>query len=313
MSTGVGSMPGDSPVESARIVVGEVSLPHLVELPGRGVAATMVPRTASLLTELWVDLQPHGWRFVPRMGRDHRKAQAWLRTDLDAFEEAVEGHVGPVKVQVVGPWTLAAQIDLTLGDKALSDRGACRDIADSLADGLAVHVAEVSRRTRCEVVVQVDEPLLPGVVAGHQRTASGWGRLRVPEEGEVLDLLGRVLGAAPGSGVHCCVAELPLDLLRRAGAAWLGIDLLLTHDRAELAETIEKGIGIHAGLVDPMSDLPATVGETVAPLRELWSRTGLEESRLAQVTVTPTCGLAGTRNPQAVLQRCRDAAEELDQ
>jgi len=301
-------------MESARVVAGELDLPHLVELPARGPSATMTPRTAALLTELYVDLQPHGWRFVPRPGRDHGRAQAFLRNDLDAFEEAVQGHDGPVKVQVCGPWTLAATLDRTLGDKSLGDPGACRDIADSLADGLAGHVAEVARRTGCDVVVQVDEPLLPAVVAGEQRTASGWGRLRRPEEPEVLDLLGRVLAAGGRqAGVHCCASDAPVRLLRRAGATWLGLDLTLAQDEEGLAEALEAGLGLHAGLVDPLSDPAGTVVQTVAPLRALWSRTGLEAARLAQVTVAPTCGLAGTRDPRPILTRCRDAAEELDQ
>jgi hypothetical protein len=164
------------------------------------------------------------------------------------------------------------------------------------------------------VVVQLDEPLLPAVLAGEQRTASGWGRLRRPEEPEVLDLLSRVLAAGgPRVGVHCCAADVPLDLLQRAGATWVGLDLSLGVDEEALATVVVKDLGLHAGLVDPLSDLPGTVASTVAPLRTLWSRTGLEATRLGQVTVTPSCGLAGTRDPRAILTRCRDAAEELDQ
>jgi hypothetical protein len=311
-SSGVGSMPGEDVRESQGVIVGELSLPHLVELPGRGPAATMTPRTAVLLTDLHVDLQPHGWRLVAREGRDHRRALSLLRSDLDVFEEAVERHEGSVKVQVCGPWTLAATLDRPLGDKALGDRGACRDIADSLADGLAVHVAEVARRTGCEVVVQVDEPALPGIMRGTLPTASGWGRLRTPEEGEVVDLLGRVLAAAPGSGVHCCAAEVDLGALRRAGAAWVGLDLTLEHSDAALAELVEADLGLHAGIVDPTRPLARNATETLQGLRRLWSRTGLEDRRLQQVTVTPTCGLAASvLEPVQVLARCREAAQEL--
>ena len=35
-----------------------------------------------------------------------------LAHDLDALEEAADGYRGPLKIQVCGPWTLAATIEL---------------------------------------------------------------------------------------------------------------------------------------------------------------------------------------------------------
>ena len=46
-----------------RNVVGELpDLPHLPELPARGAGADLIGRTAALLSDLRVDLQPGGWR-----------------------------------------------------------------------------------------------------------------------------------------------------------------------------------------------------------------------------------------------------------
>jgi hypothetical protein len=88
-STGVGSMPGTDPHESAAVVHGEVpDLPHLVELPARGPGADMVGRTAALLTDLHVDLQPSGWRLVDRPGSDERRGLSYLSQDLDELEGA---------------------------------------------------------------------------------------------------------------------------------------------------------------------------------------------------------------------------------
>ena len=68
-ATGVGSLPGTDPREAAAVVVGELpDLPHLPELPGRGPGADMVGRTAGVLLDLHVDLQPSGWRLVDRPG-----------------------------------------------------------------------------------------------------------------------------------------------------------------------------------------------------------------------------------------------------
>ena len=63
-------------------------LPHLPELPGRGPGADLVGRTAALLVDLHVDMQPSGWRLVDRPGMDERRARAYLGEDLDELEAA---------------------------------------------------------------------------------------------------------------------------------------------------------------------------------------------------------------------------------
>ncbi|MGZ6772647.1 MAG: hypothetical protein ACXVGA_08965, partial [Mycobacteriaceae bacterium] len=64
-ATGIGSWPGTDPVEAARVVLGELGvLPHLVELPARGVGADMIGRTAALLVDIAVEVSPSGYRVV---------------------------------------------------------------------------------------------------------------------------------------------------------------------------------------------------------------------------------------------------------
>src|SRR2546423_304698 len=61
--TGIGSWPGSSPREAAEIVIGELhTLPHLVELPARGVGADMIGRAAALLVDIGIDTVT---RFTP--------------------------------------------------------------------------------------------------------------------------------------------------------------------------------------------------------------------------------------------------------
>ena len=183
-ATGVGSLPFDDRDEAARIVVGELpDFPHLAELPGRGAGADMIGRAAALLVELHVDLQPSGWRVVDRAGADERRSRAMLRADVDALELAAYGYEGPLKVQVAGPLTLAAGLERSRGDRMLADHGARRELAASLAEGVREHVAEIARRVPgAQVVLQIDEPSLPTVLAGGVPTISGWGRLRSVED-----------------------------------------------------------------------------------------------------------------------------------
>ena len=79
----------------------------------------------------------------------------------------------------------------------LSDHGARRELAQALAEGVATHLADVRRRVPAErVVVQVDEPALPAVLAGSVPTASGFGRHRVVHPPEALG--GAGVGARRG-------------------------------------------------------------------------------------------------------------------
>src|SRR5690242_20715332 len=222
-------MPGTDPLEAARTVVGELpQLPHLPELPGRGAGADLIGRTAVLLVDLAVELVPSGYRVTARPGRDHRRAVDLLRTDLDMLDEAVDSagtQPAAIKVQAAGPWTLTAAIELRTGHKVLTDIGALREFAVSLAEGLRAHAAEVSRRLGTPTVVQLAEPGRPAVLAGTVPTPSGYGTVPAVPDGDAVEVLRGVLDALPEPRiVHCCAPRPPLALLRRAGADVLAVD-----------------------------------------------------------------------------------------
>lgn len=326
VATGVGSLPGDDPGQSVRTVFGELpDLPHLPELPARGPGADTIGRGATFLTDLPVELQPSGWRLVAHLGRDLRRARDFLSRDLDALEQQAAAHDGPVKVQAVGPWTLAASLELAYGDKALADHGAVRELVASLADGLAGHVADVRRRLpAAQVVVQLDEPSLPAVLTGRVRTASGFGTLRSVAEQTVRDRLAEVVSAVGAPVVvHCCAPDPPLRLLREAGASGLSLDVLLLDQQPrvvrealeeQLAEAVEGGCGVLLGVLPAVDAELSDLADTVGTVRTLWRRLGLGAGLLAtRCVVTPTCGLAGASPAyaRAALARCREAADRL--
>ncbi|MFD0776771.1 methionine synthase, partial [Streptomonospora algeriensis] len=181
--TGVGSFPGTDPEEAVRTLFGELpELPHLPELPERGVGADMVGRTGGMLVDLPVEVQPTGWRVALRPGRDMQRARSFLSRDLDALEENSQGFEGKLKIQVAGMWTMAASVELRSGEKLLADPGAVADLAASHLEGVLAHAGEVRKRVPgAELIVQVDEPCLPAVLAGAVPTASGYGRLPAPD------------------------------------------------------------------------------------------------------------------------------------
>lgn len=302
-ATGIGSLPGTDAREAANLVTGELAgFVHLPELPARGPGADLIGRTAGLLTLVdegfGFETTPGGWRLAHGTGRTMRRAQSWLGEDLDALEEFTQGYAGPLKVQLVGPWTMAASVELPSGERMLRDRGACRDLADGLAAAALLHVADLRRRfPRAALVVQWDEPGLTAVLAGSIGTASGLSRYRAVEPADAERALAAVLGSVVTdgalTGVHCCAANPPIALMRSAGAQFIGIDLRIAVDDEQLGAAWEGGTGILAGTVPSTGS--GRIGDTEAsrPLREAAERLGLgDPSHLRTVAVTPSCGLA---------------------
>ncbi|WP_246817038.1 hypothetical protein [Corynebacterium sp. HMSC078H07] len=94
-----------------------------------------------------------------------------------------------VKVQALGPWSLAASIELSDGHRVLTDRGAFAELADALRHGLRAHAQDVASRFHGEVVVQLDEPLLADVIAGRIPGTTDFDTIPAVPDEVALDLL----------------------------------------------------------------------------------------------------------------------------
>ena len=300
-ATGVGSLPGDDPFEAAQLVLGELPIPHLPELPARGHLADLAGRGAALLADLHVDVQPTGWRFVPRPSREGRRAKDLLQQDVDALELAAHGaHPEHLKLQATGPWTLAALLELHRGDKALSDPRAVEDLAQSLAEGLRLHLADVQRRfPQTTLHLQLDEPSLPAVLTAAIPTASGFAALRAPDRTTARERLRTVLAAHDSTVLHCCARRPPLDLLIEATAISVDAAMLDPRDDDALGEALERGTGLLLGVP---RDVKAAV-QTVGRMRD---RVGVRD-----LTLTPPCGIPADPDAKTTLSRLTKAAAEL--
>jgi methionine synthase II (cobalamin-independent) len=329
-------MPGTNPAEAMRVVAGELpDFPHLPELPDRGPGADLTGRTAALLVEIPVEVTPRGWRLAEHPGRDLARAKTMLSSDLDVMEEVLDGFRGPVKIQLCGPWTLAATLELprTL-NVAIADPGAVADLTASLAEGVAAHVAEVAKRVPgARLVVQLDEPALAAVAGGEVPTASGLSRIAPVEPDVLRERLAQVI-ASTGTYtvVHSCSTAVPFGMIRAAGAGALSFDLsqLRRGEEDGVAEAAEAGLGLLTGVVPavPAPEAgttrptgPTGPGDGSAEARQdaervirLWRRLGLPlETCPEQAVITPACGLAGASPGQAraALTRCREAGSML--
>ena len=320
-ATGIGSLPGDDIAEAQRIVFGELpDLPHLAELPARGPGSDVLGRTAGLLVELPVQLYAGRWQMAPRPhGKDQRRTADLLARDLDQLSEQGDGYSGVFKLQAAGPWTMAANIDKAIGGRMLRDPGAVRDLTDSLAEGLRRHVEDVQKRLpRATLLLQLDEPSLPGVIAGRVPTESGLSAYRAVDGPAAATALRTVTGLVGVPVIlHCCAADVPLPTVRDAGAAAVALDLSLIKDLDPIGEAIEAGLGLFAGAAPttrPAGSRGPDAKQIAERVAKLWKRLGFRTDLLPQqVVITPACGLAGADvdYARAVLKACVEAGRRL--
>lgn len=286
------------------MVVGELAdeLAHIVELPGRGVGADMIGRAGALLIDVPIDTTPRGYRVTGRPGAVTRRATSLLDEDIDALDEAWEkaglrGGGRTVKVQAPGPITLAAELELANGHRAITDPGATRDLAESLAEGVAAHRAAVSRRLDTPVVVQFDEPSLAAAMGGRLAGVT------------TLSLVAAIDGALAGALLDTCVAsahaevllhspspELPWDLLQRSSIGAVSVDAAALKPTGldGIAEFVESGRTVMLGVVAAVSPPQRpSVEEVAAAAVTVIDRLGFARSALRdRIGITPAGGLA---------------------
>ncbi|MDJ0392002.1 methionine synthase [Rhodococcus sp. G-MC3] len=304
LATGIGSWPGTDIREAASIVLGELpALPHLVELPARGLGADIIGRTGALMVDLELDVRTSGYRVAQGKSKSAQRALDLLHEDLDVLEELWEtgGFAAThrvLKLQAAGPFTMAAQVELRGGHRVLTDRGAVRDFAESLAEGMRRHCAEVSARLGVDVVVQLDEPSLPAVLAGSLSGVTRLDTVRAVPEPEAVDLLDSVVRQiGVPTVIHCCSSDAPLDLIRRTAAEAASIDMSLvtSKDLDSVGEFLQAGKTLLLGLVPSAApEREPTWREVATPAVTLVDRLGFPRAVLAsQISVTPACGLSG--------------------
>jgi methionine synthase II (cobalamin-independent) len=329
-ASGIGSWPGTAARQAAEIVVGELggALAHIVELPARGVGADTVGRAGALLIDVAIDTVPRGYRVAVRRGAVTRRAASLLEEDIDALEEAWEtaglrgsGHA--VKVQAPGPITLAAELELANGHRAITDLSAVRDICASLAEGVAAHRAMVSRRLDTPVVVQFDEPSLPAAIAGQLAGVTGLNPVAPIDEALATTLLDTCVAAAGADvSVHSCGVELPWNMLQHSNIAAVSVDAttLRAADLDAIAEFVESGRAVVLGVVaGTASERRPSMEEVAAAVVAVTDRLGFSRSALRdRIGISPACGLAAAtpnwaRTAIGLVRRAAEAfAEDPD-
>lgn len=340
-ATAPGPWPGHDPVEATRIIRGELGAPHLpflVELPHRGPGADALGRTAALLVDLSVDLQPHGWRLVPRPGKDHRRAVSLLGQDLNALADVAGGEESPgsqLKISLRGPLSLAAGLYLHNGERALSDSGARRELLQSLTAGAVEFMARArTAAPDAGITVQLDEPDIAEVLGGAIPTASGYRTLRSVPATEVSSAWAQLIEALTGAGAEQVIVHLPetgrsavlrpgaqspfaLALGAGADGAALPAAGLTGADWESIAEAVESGKALWLGILpEPARDAePRQVKALVEDVLRPWAKIGLSPDRLPALRLMPAADLAAVSPSSArkILTRLTQTAEALSQ
>jgi methionine synthase II (cobalamin-independent) len=316
-------MPGSDPVEAAGISLGECGLAFFPELPGRGLGADMVGRSAAILVDMPMDTVASGYRLSARRSSLNRRARDFLNADLDAFEEVWErtGMAAAdrfVKVQACGPFTLSASVELPNGHKILHDVGAWTDLVESMAEGLRVHAADIHKRTGAQVIVQIDEPMISRVIEGSVEPLTRFDvnnpipiAVLAEKFDGFIDVVDRPVV------IHDCSAHVPWELLARTRFAAVSVDLaqIRTTDLDGIGQLLDEGRDVILGAVPTEAPAVELAAEQVAAsCAALTDRIGLSRRVLSeQVVISPACGLAGAGAGWAktALALCTTAAAGL--
>ena len=180
----------------------------------------------------------------------------------------------------------------------VTDLGALRDLAGSLAEGVAAHRAEIARRLDTPVVVQFDEPLLPAALAGRLTGVSSLNPVHPVDESVATGLLDDCV-ATVGAEVllHSCAAELPWKMLQRSALHAVSVDVqtLTPSDLDGIGEFVDSGRTVMLGVVGSATpERPPAADELATRVVSITDRLGFSRSVLRErIGVTPACGLAG--------------------
>lgn len=285
---GLGELPGKSAAEAADVIQGETGdLLHIPQLPARGLGADLIGRTVGLLDMINVDRGARSWVMSTRPSRLTHLTGDFLDMDLDACEETWGTGVDKLKIQVAGPWTLGARIELANGHRVLSDRGAMRDLTQALIAGIDAHARKVARRFRAEVQVQIDEPELKSLIDGSLPGTSTFDIIPAVNIADASERLQQVFTSIEGPTYLNLTGQIPTwDVARGAGADTVQISMDQVRGNEHLdgfGETITNGIRLGLGITsgkDVVDELLERPRQKAVEVARFFDRLGVSRNYL---------------------------------
>ena len=311
---GLGELPGASIIAAADIVAGETGdLRQLPILPARGV--DVVGLTTGILPGINVDVGPRSWVLSARPQLRTRRMWDRVEADLDQCEQAWGTRIDAVKIQVAGPWTLSASIELSNGHRALTDAGALRDLTESLISGIRDYSADVRARFDTEVYVQLDEPLLAQVRDGSLPGTSQFDEIPSINDADLGERLAGVIERAEVRYLNQTGYPPLWKVAQVAGVETCQVTLDTVRGSEQydgMGHALAAGMRVGLGMTRAGDDRdPRHLAVNVA---RMWDELGLDRTLLTHaVDVHPRGGVANCTllDAAAALRTARKVAEML--
>ena len=312
---GLGELPGASIIAAADIVAGETGdLRQLPILPARGV--DVVGLTTGILPGINVDAGPRSWVLSTRPQLRTRRIWDRVEADLDQCEQAWGTRIDAVKIQLAGPWTLSASIELSNGHRALTDTGALRDLTESLIAGIQDYSADVRARFDTEVYVQLDEPLLAQVRDGSLSGTSQFDEIPSINDADLGERLAGVIERAEVRYLNQTGYPPLWKVAQVAGVETCQVTLDTVRGSEQydgMGHALAAGMRVGLGMTRAGDDRdPRHLAVDVA---RMWDELGLDRTLLTHaVDVHPCGGLANCTllDAAAALRTARTVADMLD-
>ena len=312
---GLGELPGASIIAAADIVVGETGdLRQLPILPARGV--DVVGLTTGILPGINVYAGPRSWVLSARPQLRTRRMWDRVEADLDQCEQAWGTRIDAVKIQVAGPWTLSASIELSNGHRALTDAGALRDLTESLIAGIQEYSADVRARFDTEVYVQLDEPLLAQVRDGSLPGTSQFDEIPSINDADLGERLAGVIERAEVRYLNQTGYPPLWKVAQVAGVETCQVTLDTVRGSEQydgMGHALAAGMRVGLGMTRAGDDRdPRHLAVNVA---HMWDELGLDRTLLTHaVDVHSRGGLADCTllDAAAALRTARTVADMLD-
>ncbi|MFW0121095.1 methionine synthase [Rothia sp. CCM 9419] len=293
-ASATGTLSGENLLDSIFRVRGELGNPHLPflpELPQRGYAATTLARTIATLDELHAEGASYGWRLSNGTSRESELARSTFRSDINLLADVIgqeEDRGKNLKLQFMGPISLAVSLYLPNGERAISDHGARRDIRDSFLNGLSNWIDTIDTATGSQhLYLQLEEPYLETALHGNIPTASGYRTIRHLPQHELQETYGLIQQHLQQRSISLAITRCDIQNLNTIqsipDALWFDTTNYTQHDWEKIAPHAERGKELW--LATTGNNLKSHIPTQAYHLWKSWRTIGLPAQALSQVTL----------------------------
>ena len=316
------ALPGTDLAFAADVISGETNACRTIpRLPARGLGFDPVGYCCALLPELPITTGPRSWQLSARPQLVSRRLWDHSSRDFDVLEQhwGTAGGYG-LQLAVLGPWSLAAEIELANGHRAVTDAGALRDIAEIYSHRMALTLSHLSTRFNAQPRIMITEPQVAALIAGNIPGTSDFDPIAAINEQKIGQLLHQVLAQirqTASAEIYLASGQKqpPIEALKIAAADGLVINLGAITGSSMLdacGEALAEGSRLCLGCVR-LGDDRTTAPTIATAILKLIQELGLEREVLTQqVDITASQELyPGTLLTAAHALGCATKVQEL--